>query len=80
MTTDFCRDLVFEIVGDAVELGKAPEIDLRDMFGAVDIREGDHAGKGGGKGGSGLEQVASGGGKMVGRWLLEMGEGMSKLK
>ena len=63
MTTDFCRDLVFEKVGDVVELGKAPEIDLRDMFGAVDIREGDHAGKGGGKGGSGLEQVASGGGE-----------------
>ena len=53
---------MFEIIGDAVELGKAPEIDLRDMFGAVDIREGDYTGKGGGKGGSGLEQVASGGG------------------
>ena len=57
----YCRDLVFEIIGDAVELGKAPEIDLRDMFGTVDIRGGDYAGKGGGKGGSGLEQVASGG-------------------
>ena len=63
MTTDFCRDLVFEIVGDTVELGKAPELDLCEMFGSVDIRGGDHAGKGGGRGGGELKQVASGGGE-----------------
>ena len=57
-----CRDIVFEIIGDAVEIGEGPEIDLREMFGAMDIREGDHAGKGEGKGGSGLKQVGSGGG------------------
>ena len=72
MTTDYCRDLVLEIIGDAVELGKAPEIDLHDMFGAVDIRGGDYAGKGGGKGGSGLEQVASGGGERG--WKVVVGD------
>ena len=53
---------MIELVGDAVELGRDPEIKLREVFSSTDIRRGDYSGKGEGKGGGAIPKVSSGGG------------------
>ena len=58
----FCWDLLIKLVGDAVELGRDPEIKLREVFGSVDIRRGEYKGKGEGKSGGAIPKVSSGGG------------------
>ena len=74
----YCWDLVIELVGDAVELGRDPEIKLREVFGSTDIRMGDYSGKGEGKGGGAIPKVSSGGGGEDRKVIV--GDGGGKLK
>ena len=55
-------DLIIELVDDAVEKRRDPEIKLRKVFGSVDIRRGEYKGKGEGKCCGAIPKVSSGGG------------------
>ena len=55
MTSDMCKEILFKVTGNAVDIARAHEIDLRETFGSIDVRGGNYAGKGGG--GSGGEKV-----------------------
>ena len=39
MTTNMCKEILFEVTGNAVDIARAHEIDLRDTFGSIDALE-----------------------------------------
>ena len=82
-----CKELLYEVSGNAVDIARANKIDLRSAFNSVDFRGGDSEGKlrggdGGGKvnkGGEGVREIVLEGGKglkvVVAREKKGKGEG-----
>ena len=44
-----CKEILFKITGNAVDISRAHEIDLRDTFSSIDVRGANYAGKVGGE-------------------------------
>ena len=83
-----CKEILYEVSGNAVDIARANKIDLRSAFNSVDFRGGDSEGKlrggdGGGnkvnKGGEGVREIVLEGGKglkvVVAREKKAKGEG-----
>ena len=60
MARHVCKEILFEVTGNAVDIANAHEIDLRDTFGSTDVRGANYAGKVRG-GNGGKIKVESGG-------------------
>ena len=60
MARHVCKEILFEVTGNAVDIANAHEIDLHDNFGSIDVRGANYVGKVGG-GNSEKNKVESGG-------------------
>ena len=45
MAKHICKEILFEVTGNAVHIAKAHEIDLHDTFSSIDVRGGTMRGK-----------------------------------
>ena len=71
-----CKEILFEVIGNAVDIARAHEIYLCDIFNSIDVRGANYVGKVGGGSGGEKSKVASGG---EGERKVVLGEG-SELK
>ena len=72
MTKNMCKEILFEVTGNAVDIARAHEIDLHDTFSSIDVRGANYEGKVGGGSGGEKSKVASGG---EGERKVVLGEG-----
>ena len=45
MAKHVCKEILFEVTGNAVDIAQAHEIDLREAFGSINVRGGTIRGK-----------------------------------
>ena len=67
-----CKEILFEVSGNAVDIARAHEIDLRSTFNSVDFRGGNSEGKARGKDSEGNKVDKGGEGER--RIVLEEGK------